>query len=831
LHLDIDLDDVADYISRGKTAVKNPSRSLLYLEDLIKGYHKSEIYSKLLSSTEEYKNVGPKKEFFIALALPSMTGKTQMAFNIRSKRPLYFALQTSQMVNRFFSLISTKFMNMLESDFDEARKKVKSKIISKGSLESEVEIETFKNKATEIITLDFLYDYLSDHKFESLGFILSLIKECENRYTESTNDEWMKFYAENQILLPFLKYDPISLAELVAQNDVYTSLSEKYFFFIDEFNLKSGVIMFRNICRYLRIPCVLASTNSKIVNLIGISTSSGSGSTPPSVFCAAFPKLSTLSHEEIEQFFNEEIKSERFLELACNVSENEERRMSLLLQFFKDQAKKTRPGVSLYLFEALMEVSKSLSGLETLKVDTVFQKVIKLMINSIDFRKNITFSTIEGMQANVDLLGGKEFDSKYIPLDSPKNDDSSLIDNHFFYLKNPRSQPNLDEPFLLFNKNIQGPMVVSCPLSKTSFSTQGFFDENEELLKLVCLLAEMHNSSYRIIFNPKGRKHSTADLGKELEVVTYAAFLESSHFNDEKSVLLEGVSIKGFLKNLLANLYKESKNIRSSRKYVKLDYKNVEDDQILAETVVPCLYIVNHDWPAEIKAIFDPKESSFKLGKYTRTPNSSEIDATIDLIDKDGRNRIGVIECKNREAPVSSSDYAIIIEKAIKYSKIKKIENFLNNLRPIVKPDIIESFEKFIKSDLNDPNFAAENEDKSRRSFKALIENFEDLSKFQAVRSKLKNFVKEENLNEFELLLKDLDGLKSACPLVHFLICKSCKSLKSLRKGFPDRKINFFRFVKDEQEYKIMKATDPIHKDPEMVALIIETDIVNDIKK
>jgi hypothetical protein len=119
----------------------------------------------------------------------------------------------------------------------------------------------------------------------------------------------------------------------------------------------------------------------------------------------------------------------------------------------------------------------------------------------------------------------------------------------------------------------------------------------------------------------------------------------------------------------------------------------------------------------------------------------------------------------------------------------------------------------------------------SRRSFKALIENFEDLSKFQAVRNKLKNFVKEENLNEFELLLKDLDGLKSACPLVHFLICKSCKILKSLGKGFPDRKINFFRFVKDEQEYKIMKATDPMHKDPEMVALIIETDIVNDIKK
>jgi hypothetical protein len=115
-------------------------------------------------------------------------------------------------------------------------------------------------------------------------------------------------------------------------------------------------------------------------------------------------------------------------------------------------------------------------------------------------------------------------------------------------------------------------------------------------------------------------------------------------------------------------------------------------------------------------------------------------------------------------------------------------------------------------------------------SFKALIENFEDLIKFQAVRNKFENFIKEENLNEFELLLKDLDGLKSDCPLVHFLICQSYKSLKSLGKGFNDRKINFFRFVKDDQEYKIIKATDPIHEDPEMVALIIETDIVNNKK-
>jgi hypothetical protein len=57
---------------------------------------------------------------------------------------------------------------------------------------------------------------------------------------------------------------------------------------------------------------------------------------------------------------------------------------------------------------------------------------------------------------------------------------------------------------------------------------------------------------------------------------------------------------------------------------------------------------------------------------------------------------LGVIECKNREAPITNTDYKIIIEKAIKLAKIKRIEKFLNNLRPIFETDIIELFEKFI---------------------------------------------------------------------------------------------------------------------------------------
>jgi hypothetical protein len=54
---------IEQYIQRGNVASKNPSKSLLNLEDLIKGYHESEIYTKLLS-TEEYENYGSEKHFF-----------------------------------------------------------------------------------------------------------------------------------------------------------------------------------------------------------------------------------------------------------------------------------------------------------------------------------------------------------------------------------------------------------------------------------------------------------------------------------------------------------------------------------------------------------------------------------------------------------------------------------------------------------------------------------------------------------------------------------------------------------------------------------------------
>jgi hypothetical protein len=75
-------------------------------------------------------------------------------------------------------------------------------------------------------------------------------------------------------------------------------------------------------------------------------------------------------------------------------------------------------------------------------------------------------------------------------------------------------------------------------------------------------------------------------------------------------------------------------------------------------------------------------------------------------------------------------------------------------------------------------------------------ENIQLSSKFQVVRNKLMNFVKDEHLNEFDLLLKDLDGLKSAILILRSLV-PSPNDIKLLQ----DWQIK--KFVKDAKEYKI----------------------------
>ena len=165
------------YIQRGKLLAKNPSESLRNLEDLIGNYADSEVYNKLLD-IEEYRHHGPRNEFFIALVLPSLTGKTQMAFAIRSKRPLYFTFDSVQQ-NKCFKFISKKFLALLENDHDNAIECLQNKLKSfEKRYDRKEEADFLRNMLNSdfaIITLDTIEDYLRELKLKKVWFLLRLL--------------------------------------------------------------------------------------------------------------------------------------------------------------------------------------------------------------------------------------------------------------------------------------------------------------------------------------------------------------------------------------------------------------------------------------------------------------------------------------------------------------------------------------------------------------------------------------------------------------------------------------------------------------------------------
>ena len=90
------------YIELGKIIKKDPSK---FHAD----FKSHDAIVRILSESGKYKSVDYQyslDQLYIALAAPSLTGKTQSAFVIRSKLPLYFVSRTSQLINKPFNSLT-----------------------------------------------------------------------------------------------------------------------------------------------------------------------------------------------------------------------------------------------------------------------------------------------------------------------------------------------------------------------------------------------------------------------------------------------------------------------------------------------------------------------------------------------------------------------------------------------------------------------------------------------------------------------------------------------------------------------------------------------------
>lgn len=205
-------------------------------------------------------------------------------------------------------------------------------------------------------------------------------------------------------------------------------LRDEYFIFIDEFSAQDRLIFFRNLCRYLRISCVLASTIARITNLIGKSIIAGSGGAPPGPWSVVFNKLPTLLPSEIKYNISTFTKLNELV--AGKTTTVEIVKMTKLASYLKQQCSVSRPGFSSMIFDSINRAITTHYSFEPLSKKLYADDFFQLLIEeSIIFDK--TFSKLSPSPSNSDFL----------------------IDSHFFYLRRPPHTLESEEPFLLMRRS------------------------------------------------------------------------------------------------------------------------------------------------------------------------------------------------------------------------------------------------------------------------------------------------------------------------------------------------------------------------------------------
>lgn len=656
-----------EFIETGKLIRKYSPSGFERLENLIERLEDSDI---VLNGTDMYKENGGTSNIFIALIAPSMTGKTQLAFTIQKKTPLYFPFARNRIIYSNFYALSLEMKKFATIDC--------SNVLASPFVR---EIDN-----SDIITLTKLAE--DPHvKLYTLGFLHSLMSEGLKKYSGSHDipiSDWMHHFSNLQ-LKPGATIVPLSTNDFLG-NPRFHRFVVKFYVFLDEFVGTPELIYIRNLCRAIGLTCVVASTNSKSANLIGLSSESGSRSEDPSVWSVVVPSLPLVPKEAISQTF--ELKNS-LKKISEYVNVNDRARMDIFFDYLTVQCQNSRPGVS-KMIDSFLSTYSSPSNIDKACIDDIFSDLIHNIAKRIALKKKF-FTDPRGIDSNIKLMIGKHFD----PLFDPKGEEdesSQTIDNHFFYLKNPYAPGK--EAFLLYRslyENLPIPPLYVCrdfdyPIR---YNSQCYFNIDEEILMLACLSGELATTTSKMFSNPysKAKKQS----GAALENKTCAAIIDSSHFtSDRLDGCLEGVPLDNFISNFVGNLDSFLGLSRDKRSRIHFS-KVPELEKFCSSLKVPFLFPTNIKVPKGLQALFPVNESKLKFGEYTRTKSNAVVDAIFDLFDQKNEKNIAIVECKNRKENFSADDLLLNLKKGFQFCEEETLPKCLVHLTVCQKMAKFES--------------------------------------------------------------------------------------------------------------------------------------------
>lgn len=143
-------------------------------------------------------------EFFIALVSPSLTGKTQAAFAIKSKLPLYFVFGSDQTIYEPFSELSQNLRQLAEEDVVNVKKYL-------------VKAKKWPKKSDDLFNISLIDLKLSKVKLKSLGLLRALFEEAdafESDQRGNKRDDWMYHFVRSREI----SYEPITIRDYINES-------------------------------------------------------------------------------------------------------------------------------------------------------------------------------------------------------------------------------------------------------------------------------------------------------------------------------------------------------------------------------------------------------------------------------------------------------------------------------------------------------------------------------------------------------------------------------------------------------------------------------------
>jgi hypothetical protein len=654
-------------------------------------YERSRMYEleQLLLDPRRYLDANPSitnsrqidlSSCFVALAAPSMEGKTQSAFVFRDVLPLYFPLS---------HIIETKPGEILNAEPSKSQYIYENyqRLSFELSRYAHADLADLTNQYPQGISIGAKSIKTSLSRFPSrvLGFLLALIDDAQSNEIQ-VDSSWMRYHATR----PDFSFRRLSINDIECRP---SNLFKGFVLFLDEFVTSNWAIYVRNLARAVGLSCLVANTNSKVANLVG--SENCSGSSDLSIWSIVVISLGPTNIRYLNDRFG---LSNYIQKIKQNASDPG---VEVFLDNFVDvQLKHLRPGIAAFVAEAIVAYANKSENNSNITLMDLLDNVLKTVSDLLIVRKFNNCCNLMAQCAKIGLLLSESYDG-YSSLDI--NDYSwlcsgfSFLQDHLYHLVNPLGRAGTSWIFLTCPPATSSSNILQIVTSSNLLAwnyERTCFNQGETCTILACMFLPFGNTitdistqsknkigqnylSVHNVQNPSAPQRN----GNLLEVSAAISIIDASQHSTDylagASLTYETFSLGGqnglvFIRNLLINLI----NVPNMSKFkliyqLKLNDCKYNIENFLKSIKIPFLYSLNRS-----DAFLDQLESvsdSIYLKNFERTANSEEIDGKFEIKVR-GKVQLAVMECKNRVTRISTT---ILDEILIKCSNVTNSKLFL----------------------------------------------------------------------------------------------------------------------------------------------------------